>query len=181
MNAENTSPETGKSLVLVGRVTETGFEDGFIKILSLSDNPNRFNEGNTLLIDFYKNIKQFTIAYSEELDGYPLICFEGFEDEEKTFVFNGKELFIEESEIEQLPDTKWYLHELLDCEVYQRGERIGKVTDVFTGDPHDILAIMTEQWGEVLIPTVTEIILKLNREQKQLELNPDILLYDDEN
>lgn len=182
MNTTQSGNVQRASLITVGKVIETGFDKGFVKVQSLSDNPKRFRKGNTVLIDFYRNIKQFTIQRSEKAENQNfLLTFKGFEDDEKSFVFAGKELFIEEAQLEQLPETKWYLHELLHCDVYQNGECIGKVTEVYSGDTHDILAIETKERGEILIPTVTEFIKKLDREQKQLILNPEIQLYDDEN
>ncbi|HXN23905.1 MAG TPA: ribosome maturation factor RimM [Candidatus Dormibacteraeota bacterium] len=107
--------------------------------------------------------------------GQAVFHFEGINAIEQAEQLRGLEVQVPFEERVQLPQGRYYVSELIGCEVFERGglekplERIGEVRDVqFTGAA-PLLAVPTSR-GDLLIPLAEEICTGIDVQARRIEV-----------
>lgn len=90
-------------------------------------------------------------------------------DEAKSLV--GKELYLPLDTLPQLSGTKFYYHEVIDFDVIdQEKGNIGKVKRVLDYPTQAIFEVINSSQKEILIPITDEVITKVDRDNKSIEV-----------
>ncbi len=90
-------------------------------------------------------------------------------DEAKALV--GKELFLPLNSLPPLTGNKFYYHEVVNFEIVDKEKgNIGKIKRVLDYPTHAIFEVINTDGKEILIPITDEIIAKVNRENKTIEI-----------
>jgi 16S rRNA processing protein RimM len=107
--------------------------------------------------------------------GQAIFHFAGINAIEQAEQLRGLEVQVPFEERVQLPRGRYYVSELIGCEVFERGgyekrlERIGEVRDVqFTGAA-PLLAVQTSR-GDLLIPLAEEICPDIDVKARRIEV-----------
>jgi len=157
--------------VLVAKVEQVYGKDGYVKLESFSDFPDRFLKLKKVYIDFWGDKKTFYVEDVKDLKGKLVIKFKRFNSLRDVNVLIGREIFIDEKDKISLPENHFFVHDLIGSEVIVEKEKIGIVTDVMKVKGNDILVISTKEKKEKLIPFVLNFIEKYNASKKRLILN----------
>lgn len=67
--------------------------------------------------------------------------FEGFDDINKVQDLVGSLIMIDEKDKVQLPDGRYYYYELIGIEVFDKGESIGRISEVVDYGSGDLLKV----------------------------------------
>ena len=96
------------------------------------------------------------------------IAFEDIEDRSAAETLAGNTLLIPQSELPELEEGQYYYYEILGYSVHDShyGE-LGKVDDIMDAGHQDLI-MMRYKGKEVLIPIVDEVLLKVDKKQKQV-------------
>ena len=81
-------------------------------------------------------------------------------------------------DLPQLGDDDFYWHELVGYEVVgDDGQSIGRVRELWETGAHDVLVVEGSDGGQVLLPTAREIMTKVDRAGRRIEiaLQPGLL------
>ncbi|MFN0203251.1 MAG: ribosome maturation factor RimM [Bacteroidia bacterium] len=106
-----------------------------------------------------------------------VLTFKAVTDMETAEALIGTTLFISEDELPKLAEGRYYYYEVIGFTVKDEklGE-LGTVKDIWDSPGNDILVMMYKE-KEVLIPMTDEIVLRADKENKQMLTNlPDGLL-----
>ncbi len=82
-----------------------------------------------------------------------------------------REVYVNEKDAVSLPENHFFVHDLIDSEVFVKEERIGVVSDVIKGKANDVIVISTDEKKEILVPFVLNFIEKFDAAKKRLILN----------
>ena len=153
--------------------------EGFVKIFSFSDFPERFFNLKQVYIDFFDEKKEFCIERVERIKDFFLLKFKNFDTNSDASVFVGKEIFVTKENLVKLPENYFFVHDLIDSSVYRNNNYFGKIKDVLSYPANDVYVI-DNNGAEILIPAVQDYIESFDSEKKILVLKPGEELYDNE-
>ena len=156
---------------LIARIEQTFGKDGYVRIQSYSDFPERFFRLKKVYLDFWGDKKSFYIEDVKDVKGKIIIKFKKFDSLRDSQVLTDREVFVDEKDAVSLPENHFFVHDLIDSEVFVKKERIGVVSDVIKAKVNDVLVIMNDEKKEILVPLVLNFIEKFDVAKKKLILN----------
>lgn len=157
--------------ILIARIEQTFGRNGFVRIQSFSDFPDRFFSLKKVYIDFWGDKKTFYVEYVKDIKGKIILKFKKFDSPRDSQILIDREVYVDEKDAVSLPENHFFVHDLIDSEVIVKKERIGVVSDVIKGKGNDVLVISTDEKKEILVPFVLNFIEKFDAAKKKLILN----------
>jgi 16S rRNA processing protein RimM len=168
-----------KDYFLIAKITSTFGKEGYVKIEPYSDFPERFCELKMAFIDFWGDKKKLEIEKVRQLNNAVALKFRFFNDERDAGIFIGREMYVEEKDLVELPEQNYFIHDLIGSKAFQNDDEIGEVSDVLSLPANDVIVIVGKEKKEILIPLVPDFIDKFNPEKKILILKSE-MDFDDE-
>jgi 16S rRNA processing protein RimM len=166
-------------LFLIARTISVYGKEGYLKIASFSDFPERFYKLNKVYLDFYGNKKEFIVESVKQIKDFFIIKFKNFNSDKESDILVGKEIFVEEADSVELPEGYYYIHDLIGSKVKHRGEIIGEITDVLQMPANDVYVITGEK-GEILIPAVADYLEYFDAGAKELTIRGEREITDED-
>jgi len=157
--------------ILIARIEQLYGKDGFVKLKLFSDFPDRFLNLKKVYIDFWGDKKRFYVEDVNDLKGKIIIKFKKFDSPRDSQVLIEREIYVDEKDAVSLPDSHYFVHDLIGSEVVVEKERIGTISEVIKGKANDVLVVLTDDKNEKLIPFVLNFIEKFDASKKRLILN----------
>ena len=134
---------------------------GTVKIYSLTSNTDRFNAGCIFYID--KKIPVTIKSVRELSSDLALLAFNEYDNINQVLEFKNKGLFIEESNLLELPEDEYYIYKLIGVDVYDQDNKfIGKIKNVYDIDYNG---------KDVYIPAVKEFIKDVDIEKSIMKVS----------
>jgi 16S rRNA processing protein RimM len=97
---------------------------------------------------------------------------EGVTDRNGAEALRGLLVLVDPLELEPLGEDEFYWHELVGCSVVtEEGEEIGEVRELWNTGGHDVLVVAGHA-GQVLVPTVREIMKTVDLAQARIVIHP---------
>jgi len=172
-------PDFVDGYILIARIVAVYGRDGFLRLNSFSDFPDRFKKLKTVSVEFYASFKQLKVEKVKYEGQDILMKFEKFDTDKDVEVLVGKDVYIPESEIVNLPANTYFIHDLIGSRVIFKGVELGTIEDVMVLPANDVYVIRKEG-KEVLVPAVSEFIESFSAEEKLMLLSENFPGYDDE-
>jgi 16S rRNA processing protein RimM len=101
--------------------------------------------------------------------GKLLLDFEGIESREDAAALFGMQLMAE-PDAAPLPEGQYYHYQLAGLAVYERGEYIGKITDILTRPANDIYVMQSEAGEEIWIPALKTVVKNIDLVSQRMEV-----------
>jgi 16S rRNA processing protein RimM len=160
-------------LLLVGVVARAHGNKGQVIVNPETDFPDaRFAVGNVLVVEHAGTTTERRIASVRFQQGRPIVAFDGVETMNDAEALAGAELKMPASALAPLPARTYYRHELVGCEVKDTaGHVIGRVTGV-EGPLEQSRLVVESERGEVLIPMVEGICVRVDPGSRVIVVNP---------
>ena len=165
---------------LIARIEQTFGKDGFVRLQPFSDFPERFFSLKKVYLDFWGNKKTFYVEDVKDVKGKIIIKFKKFDTLRDSQVLIDREVYVDEKDAVSLPENHFFVHDLVDSEVFMKTESIGIVSDVIKGKGNDVLVISTDKKKEILVPFVLNFIEKFDAAKKKLILNISKDFFEDD-
>jgi len=166
---------------LIAEIEQLVGKDGIVKIIPISDFPERFFNLEKVYLDFWGDKKAFVVTDVKKHRESFLLKFKNFDCTRDSQVLVGRKVFVEDKEVVRLPANHFFIHDLIDINVFIKDEKIGVVTDILKLPANDVLVVKRNDNTEQLIPFVLEFIEKFQPEKKRLSLNVEKDFFEDEN
>jgi 16S rRNA processing protein RimM len=138
--------------LLVGRVGRAVGLRGEVEVLVLSDAPDRFGPGSSLLLG--DALHDVTVRSSRRQKDRTIVTFDGFGDRTAAERLRGAALYIPPDAARSLGEGEYWDHDLIGCTVVTvDGDVVGKVTDVLHQPSGELLEV-----DEHLIPLISDVV-----------------------
>jgi len=161
----------GEKRLVVGLVRGIHGLRGAVRVEVLTDNPQRFDVGQTVYVE--GSDAPLTIESAHRDGPGLLVRFEEVTNRE-TAVDRLRDAYLE-AEAEPLAEDTFYWHDILGCTVVTTGgEELGTVTDVFRVGESEVYEVRGAR-GEILIPAVGDVVKELNPAERRIVVDPDAL------
>ena len=164
-------------LVVVGKVLKPQGRRGEVKLLALTDDPNRFGDLESVYM-LETGERRRVESFWRHADGSPIVKLEGINDIGEAEALRGRLIAVSEEAVSPLPESRYYWWSLLGFEVVtEDGIPLGTVDDGLENPAHDLLRV-GEGDREVLIPLVREIVLEVAPQAGRIVVRPPEGLLD---
>ncbi|HUL73200.1 MAG TPA: ribosome maturation factor RimM [Vicinamibacterales bacterium] len=160
-------------MVTVGRVVRPHGNKGNVVVAPETDfGAARFGSGATVSILDGDDIRALRIVGSREHDGRWVVGFEGVGTIDDAERLRGRELKVPAETLQPLEDGRYYVHDLVACEVVTiGGEAVGRVDRVEFGTGTPVL-VVTGRRGEVLVPLAGPICRRVDPAAHLIVIDP---------
>ena len=150
--------------ILIGKIVNAVGLKGEIKVYCYTDRKEQFESCAIERVRYQGNVV--------------ILKIRGIDDRNAAEKQKGKGVFIEESDLAELPEDTYYIRDLLGAEVRLEDESlIGTLSDVVQNSAQDLYEIRQEDGRKVLLPVVKEFVLKIQPEEGVIYVKlPDGLL-----
>lgn len=147
----------------IGKVSVPHGLSGLVKVAVISDIPERFSEGNVVLLEKDGGMREYTIASSSlHKARIALVQFEGIESREGSDSITGCDIYITretaDKSRESLSDHEFYFFDLIGKEVYRDDVKFGTVNDIIEAGSGHILEIADNEGTMFMVPFIDEMV-----------------------
>ena len=155
--------------IIIGKLGKVRGLDGTLKIIPLTDFPNRFDELEKIKVDG----KIFSVESVKHIGGEIFIKLVGVDSREVAKNFTNKFLTVDRSEVAPLDDGEFYTFDIIGCEVYDGENFFGKVENVLKTGSNDVFEVVGEK--NILIPALKSFVKKIDIAEKKIFIDASAL------
>lgn len=155
--------------VLIGRIVAPRGLRGELRVLPASKRPGRFSELRQVFVDGH--IEPLEVLEAWEHRGAVVLELAGVDTRTKAEELVGRELWVDASEAMVLEPDEYFVHDLVGLEVVtDTGRDLGTLHEVLQGPANDIY-VVKGPLGELLVPAVGQVVLKVDLAAKRMVLH----------
>ena len=151
----------------VGEAVSTHGLDGALKFYPLTDNLKRFKKLKKCFLG--EDMKELNLVCASIVKNMAVLRFEEIKtiDEAKPFI--GSILYVSDEDRIKLSKDQYFISDLIGCSVYENGESIGEIEDIYSGYANDCYVVRCEE-NRFMIPAVKEFILSVDIEKRRVDV-----------
>ena len=164
----------GRDFYLIAKILSLYGKDGFVKIASYSDFPERFFDLKFVFVDFFGEKRKIQVESVQKFKGSFVLKFQNFDSEKDSEFLLGKEVFVDSENLVKLPQDTYFIHDLIGARVFQGTVLLGTIIEVLSVPANDIYVIAGSDDEEILIPAVAAYIESFDKINKVLMLKQGI-------
>ena len=170
-----------EDLINIGKIVGTYGYQGMVRIMPLTDFPERFKKLKTVILwQDGKSSKVMVEAARSYKESY-LLKLQGIDSMEAAKDYRNALLKIDESQLYPLPAGHYYHFQLQGLSVYDEEKGfLGELTEVLGTGANDVYVVQSPEHGEILLPAVKDVIREINLEKKimRVRLLPGLIDFD---
>lgn len=161
-----------EDLLQVGVITTTHGIRGEVKVYPTTDDVNRFDYLESVLLDTGKELCELEIERVKYFKQYVILKFRDVDDINDIEPYKGKSLYVTREFAVPLEENEYYIADLIGMEVsLEDGTFFGTLKDVMETGANDVYIIKTEDKGEVLIPAIKDCIKEVDVENGKMTIH----------
>ena len=165
---------------LIAKIQSAFNKEGFVRIFAYSDFPERYFNLHKVYIDFSGIKKEFYVEKIKKEKDFFIFKFKNFNSDSDVEVLSGRDIFVDEYDVVELPADQYFIHDIIGSSVYRNEILVGKIVDVMVLPANDVY-VMDADGKEILIPAIKEFIEKFIPSEKKLFLVPEADINYNEN
>lgn len=155
----------------VGKIVNTHGLRGEVKIVTWTDSPDVFEEIEYVYTNKKKEEFKLTLKSIKYQKNNIIAKFNEINSIEEAETFKNCVLTADREMLPELEEGVYYIADLIGCEVYDEEEnKLGEISDVFNTGANDIYAVSRPQNKDLLIPVTDETVLKVDIENKRIDV-----------
>ncbi len=162
----------GLDLVAIGKVLRPHGQVGEVRVLPLTDFPDRFSELESVYLVNEGETRNLTVERAELRGNTVILKFTEVRTQRDAWELVGSTLEIPQEEVVALPEGTYYVFQLMGMRVLnEEGEFLGEISDVLSMPAQDVYVVKREE-EEVLIPAVESIVKSIDLERGEMVICP---------
>jgi len=160
-----------RDMISVGEICGTRGLQGEVKVLPLTDFPERFSGMKEIWIDCGPKSGLYKIQSCRRHKQLLLFKFAGVNTVEAASELVKGRLQVSEDQLFPLPEDTYYVFQLLGLEVEdeERG-RLGQIKDILQTGANDVYVVVGEKYGEILIPAIKEVVRGIDLPNRKIKV-----------
>ena len=149
--------------ILIGKIVNVFGLSGEVKVYNYSGSEDRYEK----LEQIFAGGNRYRIQQVRHQKNMILLKLEGVDDRDAAERLRGKNVYMSEEELPELPENEHYIRDMIGMEVYDEptGRIVGTLKDVIQNTAQSILEVETSEGKTVLIPAVDEFLKEIDDEE----------------
>lgn len=167
--------------IAVGKIVKTQGRAGAVRVLPLTDYPQRFKAKSRVYVSLKGSRRLMNIEESVMRQKYVIIKFKEVPDMNAAEEIKGGILEITREELHPLPENTYYIFDIIGLNVrdLNRGS-LGRISDVLQTGSNDVYVVETGAMP-VLIPALKQVVKEIDLPGRSMVVDLPEGLVDDEN
>lgn len=151
---------------------------GEVKVLPLTDDPNRFiGLKNAFISEDKRPVKIMEARISKDS---VYLFLEKVYDRNSAEGLRGQYLYIDREHAVKLPEGRYFIADLIGCAVVNLdGEELGVLEDVMQPGANDVYIVKRPDGSELLIPVVEAFVKDINIQEKKIIVDASMLVEEE--
>lgn len=159
-------------ILQVGAITQTHGVRGEVKVFPTTDDPKRYKKLKKVLLDTGKEFIELEIESVKFFKQFVILKFKGIDNINDVEMYKKKNLYVTRENAVRLAKDEYFIADLIGLEVFEDdGSKMGELKDVLTTGANDVYVVDGTKYGEVLIPAIKDCILKVDMEERRMEVH----------
>lgn len=162
-------PENEKDII-VGRIASAHGIRGEVKMIMLTEFPERFNAGKDINVKLKdESLRSLHIENSKPYKDGIVLKLQGIDTRNDAELLTKADVIISEDELGDLPEEQFFLFDIIGLKVVtDDGREQGEVTEVLQGSANDVYITSTG----LCIPALKDVVAKIDLENGLLVIRP---------
>lgn len=156
----------------VGQIVSTQGLKGDMRVYTLTDYPERFEELDWVYMegDFHTKHEIEKVRFKGQL---AIIKIKGIDNADDVEKLRSKYLYVPRENARELDEDEFFISDMIGMDVYTvEDEYIGTLKEVLQYSANDVYVVKNEEGKEYLIPAVMEFVPTIDIENKKMIINP---------
>lgn len=167
--------------IAIGKILKTQGNRGAVRVLPLTDFPDRFKELKKINVSLKGHRLIMNIEEVMRRPKYIIVKFKEINDMNAAEGIKGGILEITRAELFPLPEGSYYIFDIVGLSVYgSGGERFGEITEVLQTGANDVYIVDTGG-KPLLIPALKQVVKEINLTGRRMVVDLPEGLIDHEN
>lgn len=162
----------------VGKIAKPQGVMGELKIAPLTDDVNRFKSLKVVFIDG----KEYKVTKARISPNGVFLTLDGVSDRNMAEVLRNKDLEVDRKDAVRLDKDRYFIVDIISCDVFVGEEKIGTLVDVLQYGSADVYVISTKK-GKAMIPAIKRILISVDVDGKKIVLDKqafdDLVVYEE--
>ncbi len=147
--------------ILIGKIVNAVGLKGEVRVYNYSDSIEIYENTESI----YVGDRLMRIRGVRPQKNMVVLSLDGIDDRNEAEKAKGRELFVTEADLPELPEGEYYIRDLMGMEVVlEDGSHLGTMTDVIRNTAQDIFEFKTDEGKQVLVPRVPDFVLKIDKD-----------------
>ena len=144
--------------VVIGKIAAPHGVRGEVRIVPLTDFPERFENLKTVFLD---DDSKLEVEFVKHNNKFLFIKFKNINSRNDIETYNGKLLMLNRSDIPPLPKGEYYNFDIIGLEVIDdKGINLGKISEILKTGSNDVYVVDGEK--QILIPALKKVVKEIN-------------------
>ncbi len=156
-----------QDLIIIGTIVKPQGIKGEVKIIAYSNDVQRL----TMFKGFYIGGIEYSVEKARANGNSIVVKFSHIKDRNQAELLRGKDILIKKSELLEPEKGKYYIADLIGCDIIIDGNGIGKLTEILQHGSADVYVCKLDSGGQLLFPALKDVILEVNMDSKQIVLD----------
>jgi 16S rRNA processing protein RimM len=161
-----------EDLLQVGAIIKAHGVRGEVKVYPTTDDPARFRNLKTVLLDTGKEQREVEITGVKFFKNLVILKFKGLDTMNDVEPLRQAKLFVTRENAVELGENEYFIADLIGMQaVSDEGEPLGTITDVLQTGANDVYVISSEGAADLLVPAIKDCIRAVDMEQKKMTIH----------
>lgn len=151
---------------------------GAIKVGPMTDDVARFKK----LEKVYINEKMYKVLNAQLSSNEVFLTLDGINSRDEAELFRNKEIQVEKNDAVKLEEGRYFIVDIVGCEVFVEDEPIGKIQEVLQHGAADVYVIKSKD-KECMVPALKKLLVSVDTENKKIVLDKkvfeEVVVYED--
>ena len=156
----------------IGQIVNTFGVKGFVKVKPFTDDLERFEELESILVIKNKDMIEMKIEEVKYQKNMVLAKFKGIDTVENAEKLRNSYVKIDRKDAIKLEEGQYFIADLLGLDVFlDTGEKLGILDDIFNNGSTDIYVVKNELGKQFLLPYIDEVIKNIDLENEKITVH----------
>lgn len=164
-----------KDYLVVGRIVKPQGIKGELKIFAITDYVKRFDELDYIYVEkdgIYSKMQIKSKRYSGK---YVFLMLDGINDRNAAENMRNIYLFIDRSQLRQLPKDTYYMEDLIGMKVFNNyQELLGELVDIIETGSNDVYVVRNNN-KELLVPALKRVVTIVDTEIRKMIIDTEAM------
>ena len=153
----------------IGQIVNTFGIHGFVKVKPFTDDMDRFQELQSVLVEKNKKLIPMKIEEVKYQKNVVLLKLKNIDNINMAEEYRGCYLKIKREQARKLPKDTYFIADLLGMDVYtDTNQLLGKLDDIYNNGNHDIYVVKNELGKQILLPNTKEVIKQVDLDNEKI-------------
>lgn len=165
----------------VGKIVNTHGVKGELKVIPLTDNPERFNDLGWIYIKRSENMEILHLEKVRHTKNLVIVKFREINDMSSAEALKGFFMLVDRKNAVKLPKDSYFICDLIGCRVVdENGNYLGTLANVLKTGSNDVYVVKDDNGKEILIPALKSVVRSVSLKNKTIKVVLPEGLVDDE-